>query len=255
MNEMSSSSPPDPSNRGDVIREIVVPGDLLVEGQFKPGNGTYIVGEKIYAARLGIKSIRSDFVNIIPLKGKYVPRAGDLVVGEIIDITPTSWLVDINSPYPAPLHSSVVPWKVDFGDTSRFLNVGDTVLVMVQNVDEIMRIQVSMRVPGERNLRKLNGGAVITISPTKVPRVIGKGGSMISLLKEYTDCQIFVGQNGRIWISGILENMTLVERAIEKIESDAHVMGLTDEVRKLLEAHTKSREQNSEEETIPSQTS
>ncbi len=92
------------------------------------------------------------------------------------DIGPSNWLIDINSPYPAPLHVNEVPWRVEFGDTSRYLNVGDTILAKVLMVDETKRVQVTMK---EQGLRKLQGGQVIEISHSKVPRVIGKGGSMI----------------------------------------------------------------------------
>jgi exosome complex component RRP4 len=82
-----------------------------------------------------------------------------------------------------------------------------------------------MRGPG---LRKLHGGEVISISPLKVPRVIGKSGSMITLLKKYTNCQLFVGQNGRIWIEGSMDEIKLAIKAIRIIEQSAHISGLTD---------------------------
>jgi len=122
-------------SKESTARELVLPGDLLDPGTMKPGEGTYVHDGKIFAAMLGIKSVKSNFVNVIPLGGRYIPAPGDMVIGKVIDIGPSNWLVDINSPYPAPLHVDEVPWRVEFGDTARYLSVGDTLLAKVLSVD------------------------------------------------------------------------------------------------------------------------
>lgn len=213
-------------------REIVVPGDLLAISSKRAGPGTYSEGGKIYAAHLGIKTVRSDSISVIPLSGQYIPFRGDLVIGKIIDVGPSNWLVDINSPYPSPLHVNEVPWRVEFGETRRFMSVGDIVLLKVVGVDEIKRISVSMQ---DHGLRKLSGGMVVEVSPSKVPRLIGKNGSMIQTLKNTTGCRIYVGQNGRIWIDGDLDNMVLAVKAIRMIDDEAHNLGLTEKIKRFLE--------------------
>lgn len=198
----------------------------------RAGPGTFSEGGKIYASQLGIKNIRPDQISVVPLSGQYIPLRGDLVVGKIIDIGPSNWLVDINSPYPAPLHVNEVPWRVEFGETGKFMTVGDIVLLKIVGVDESKRIQVSMQ---DHGLRKLTGGMVVEISPSKVPRVIGRNGSMIQMLKNMTGCRIYVGQNGRIWIDGELDNIVVADQAIKMIENEAHSLGLTERVKKFLE--------------------
>lgn len=226
----SSSSPP---------REIVLPGDLLDEGTLQPGSGTYQIGSKIYSAHVGIKNISSNFVNVISLTGCYIPRVGDTVIGKVIELLPSSWILDIHSPYQAPLHTNEVPWRVEYGETKKYLDMGDTVLARIISVDEIKRIQATMRGPG---LRKLNEGQVLEISPLKVPRVIGKSGSMINLLKNHTGCNLFVGQNGRIWIDGEIEKIRIASRAIHMIEANAHTSGLTDKIEEFLKGTEKEVE-------------
>jgi exosome complex component RRP4 len=76
---------------------------------------------------------------------------------------------------------------------------------------------------------------ILDISPSKVPRVIGKNGSMIQMLKNSTGCRIYVGQNGRIWIDGELDNIIKAVKAVKLIEEEAHSMGLTEKIKKLLE--------------------
>jgi exosome complex component RRP4 len=218
------------------VREIVVPGELLDPGKLRPGSGTYVSDGKIYASQLGIKSTKSNYVNVIPLGGRYIPVTGDNVIGKVIDIGPSNWLIDINSPYPAPLHVNEVPWRVEFGDTARYLNVGDTILAKVLMVDETKRVQVTMK---DQGLRKLLGGQIIDISHSKVPRVIGKSGSMIQLIKSHTNCRIFVGQNGRIWLDGDIENIVLAIRAIRMIDEGAQTLRLTERVKEYLESVTK----------------
>jgi len=221
-------------------REVVVPGDLLDDSGSRPGNGTYVLDGKIYASRLGVKNVFSGTVSIIPLRGRYIPAPGDMVLGMIADIGPSNWLVDINSPYPAPLHVNEVPWKVEFGDTSRFLRIGDTIMAKILMVDESMKIQVTMNDSG---LRKLEGGQIVEISHSKVSRVIGKSGSMIQMIKNMTDCRIFVGQNGRIWVDGDVENTTAAVDAIKMIEKEAQSSNLTERVKEFIETRIKPEEE------------
>jgi exosome complex component RRP4 len=227
------------SSNDKTERELVIPGDSLSDSELKSGMGTYFDSGKIYASRLGVKNIRAGYINVVPLGGRYIPRPGDYVIGNIVDIGPSNWLVDINAPYPAPLHVNDVPWRVEFGDTARFLKVGDTILVRIQNVDEIKRVHVSMN---DHDLRKLSGGFITDISHSKVPRVIGKGGSMITLIKRYTRCRMFVGQNGRIWVDGDPADMMIAVATIEKIDAEAQIVGLTDSIREFLQGHYGSDE-------------
>src|SRR3989304_6270089 len=74
-------------------------------------------------------------LSFIPLPGRYTPEPGDAVVGEVVDVGPSHWLVDINSPYPAPLHATESPWHVEVGDTTRVLKVGGAILAHVLSVD------------------------------------------------------------------------------------------------------------------------
>lgn len=213
-------------------RQLVVPGDLIDAKGLKPGEGTYTDGGKVYAAKLGILSDRHDLVSVIPLAGRYIPQAGDEIVGQVIDVGPSHWLIDINSPYPAPLHATESPWRVEFGDTARYIQVGDAVLTRVLQVDETKRVHLTMRDPG---LHRLTGGQVVEVTHSKVPRIIGRGGSMISLIKEYTRTQGFVGQNGRIWIDGETEDIVNAVRAIRMIEERAQTHGLTEAVKAFLD--------------------
>lgn len=227
------------SDSKEVSREVVVPGDLLDSSGMRPGPGTFTEGRNIYAAQLGIKTVQQNTVGVVPLSGQYMPERGDMVVGKIQDVSASNWLVDINAPYPAPLHVNEVPWRVEFGETSKFMVPGDVVLLKILGVDETRRVHVSMN---EHGLRKLTGGMILDISPSKVPRIIGKNGSMIQMLKNSTGCRIYVGQNGRIWIDGELDDIVKAVKAVKLIEEEAHSVGLTEKVKRLLEEGSRKGE-------------
>jgi len=236
MNETNDSK--EECSRQDSERELVLPGDFITDGKFKAGSGTYMDGGKIYASTLGIKSMRSDFVNVVPLSGQYIPKVGDQVIGVVVEVGPSNWLVDINSPYPAPMHINEAPWRVDFGDTARYLKVGESILARIFMVDEVKHVQVSMK---DHGLRKIQGGEMVTISHSKVPRVIGRNGSMIQMIKNYTNCMIIVGQNGRIWIDGSAEGIENAVKAIRIIDVEAQAVGLTERLKEFLEGTQKGK--------------
>jgi exosome complex component RRP4 len=91
-----------------------------------------------------------------------------------------------------------------------------------------------------RGLGKIDEGIIMQINPNKVPRVIGKEGSMINLIKEETGCQITVGQNGYIWIKGdIIDKELFAKKAIIFITEKSFMSGLTEEVKKWFEKEKK----------------
>jgi len=221
-------------------RELVLPGDIIDDTGAKAGEFAYSREGKVYAAVMGIKNVSPIGVSVIPLWGQYMPSAGDFVIGVVNDIGPSNWMIDINAPYPAPLHVSEVPWKVEFGDTSRFLNIGNVVFLKILSVDESKKIQVTMNDSG---LRKVEGGLLVEIAHSKVSRVIGKSGSMIQLLKSASGCRIFVGQNGRIWIDGEEDRASVVADAIKMIEEKAQARDLTEKVKVFLESKLPAEEE------------
>ena len=228
-------------------REIVVPGDVLGSAdEYKVGENAYELDGKIRANVMGTKTYTNDAVGVTVMGGFYMPVTGDTVIGIINDVGPSNWMLDINAPYPAPLHVSEVPWKVEFGDTSRFLTVGDVVLLKVLMVDESKKIQVTMKDSG---LRKIEGGQLVDIEYSKIPRVIGKSGSMIQMLKNMTDCRIFVGQNGRVWIDGDGENVDVAAEAIRIIERESRSANLTDRVREFIEKRLPQSIEDEEEDS------
>src|SRR5580700_2787117 len=213
--------------RTDGERTLVLPGEEIDVHGLQPGPGTYRVDGRTYASVLGLLSRRPPVVRVIPLSGRYIPKPQDVVVGTVTDVQTTFWLLDIGAPRWAPLHMTGTPWKIDVGECGQYLHVGDTVVVAIESIDPTGRIGVTML--GD-DLGKVDGGTVITMSPAKVPRVIGRSGSMIQMLTNETGCRIAVGQNGRIWVDGTPEGMVRVREALRLIEEEGQRSGLTERV-------------------------
>lgn len=216
-------SPSHPS--GD--RVLVLPGEEVPSGGLKPGPGTYRVGGKVYACVLGLLTSKPPVVQVVPLSGRYIPKPGDVVLGTVTDVQGTFWLLDIGAPRWAPLHMTGTPWQVDVGETGRYLQVGDAVVVQIENLDATGRIGVTMLGDG---LGKLEGGTIVRVSPARVPRVVGRGGSMIQSITQLTGAQVTIGQNGRIWLDGSPEAIRRASEALRLIEENGHRPGLTDRV-------------------------
>ncbi|MCK5112142.1 MAG: KH domain-containing protein [Thermoplasmatales archaeon] len=218
-------------------RKIVLPSQILGDIKSnKAGRGTFIENGKIISEKLGILNANSNFINVIPLEGRYEPTVGDFIIGVVEEALSAGWLVDINAPSPAFLHVNEVPWDVEFGDTEKYLNRGDSIMAKVSQIDELKKFQITLK---DRNLYKIKGGHIIEVEPSRVPRIIGKKGSMIALIKKYIRCRVFVGQNGKIWVDGDTKSIERVLQTIYKIESEAITFGLTNRIEELLKKDAK----------------
>jgi len=218
-------------------RKVVVPGDLLSEDAKKSGDGTFIKDGKVYSLLYGLANYR-DKINVIPLSGKYIPASGDNVIGIVKDITFSNWIVDISSPYDGLLHISEFPKRIESEEMSKYLRMGSSIMTKVKDVDPTMKVELTLN---DQKLGPIKTGQVVEISHTRVPRLIGKGGSMISMLKKEVNCNIFVGQNGRIWINGAAGDTDLALKTILLIEREAHTNGLTDRIVEFLKKEKAAR--------------
>jgi exosome complex component RRP4 len=187
-------------------------------------------------------------VNVVALKAFYIPRIGDLVIGTVTEVGFNGWTIDINAPYLAFLRPSDVlsrPFKPQKDELSQVLNVGDLVVAKIISYDRSHDPQLTVAEPG---LGKITRGQILKITPTKIPRVIGKKGSMITMIKDETGCQIILGLNGVVLITGkTLEDEQAALVAIRKIEEESHTSGLTDRITQMLKKNKPKEEENKNE--------
>ncbi len=212
-------------------RKLVIPGDFLGDG--RAGHGAFEEDSKAFSNVVGLAEEKNGLHFVIPLSGIYNPKRGDGVIGQIQDVTFSKWIVDINSPYEAVLAlADATDEFIDLTktDMTKYFNYGEIIFAEISTVSKIKNVQLSMR---NRKCRKLRGGRFITVTPAKVPRIIGKAGSMVEMVKEMTNTQIVVGQNGMVWVKG--DNEDIAIEVVRMIEEKSHLQGLTDQVKAFLE--------------------
>jgi len=229
-------------------KQLVAPGDLLAEGDYVPGDSTYKENGKIYANRLGLVDYDGRRVHVVALKAFYVPVPGDTVIGKIVETTPGGWVIDIKAPHLARLRASDVverSFKPETTDLPSIFDVGDLIIAKVVAYDRTRDPLLSVREPG---LGKIMRGQFFEVTPTKIPRVIGRQGSMVSMIKRETGCQLTIGQNGLILISGRSpRDERLAVMALRKIEAESHTSGLTDRVTEMIRKERESGESKQKE--------
>ena len=224
-------------------RGLVSPGELLADGPFFAGENTYREGTKVFSARIGLADVVGNKIVVMAVKGAYIPRIDDIVVGRVTDIGMSGWQVDISAPYPAMLPASETPMQRgrDMGrrDLGRIYTVGDLMIAQVIAFD---RTRDPLLTTKGRGLGRVSSGRVARISPAKIPRIIGKKGSMITMLKKETEVDIIPGQNGIILAVGRNPDQERIAvEALYMIEREAHTSGLTDRVKAMITAKKNER--------------
>lgn len=222
-------------------RKYVIPGDVITTGPFRPEQNVMLEGEKIIATAVGISEIYDDSVKVIPLTGKYLPKIDDLVIAKVNSHTSLSWELDINSCYVGFLPAQDVfgrDFSAHADELASKLKTGDLVAARIANFDRTRDPLVTI---SDRDLGKIDSGILIEISPSKVPRLIGKRGSMIQMIEQATNAAVTIGQNGWVVVScETPEGLLKAKIAIEMVNEKAHVANLTDQVKEMLDKKSES---------------
>ena len=215
----------------------VLPGDFITTSPLRLQDNVVLDGKRIISTTIGLSDVSTDNVRVISLTGIYMPKIDDLVIGRIESIFGSSWFADINSCYQGMLLGQDVFGRGSYpttGEMKNRLDKGDIIFAKIANFDRQREPLISI---ADKNLGKIDSGELIKISPSKIPRLIGKQGSMIQTIEGSTNASITVGQNGLIVVScdetnGLLKALT----AIRMIDEQAHIINLTDRVKKMLES-------------------
>ncbi len=227
-------------------RKIVIPGEVIISGEeYLPGEGVEKKGNDIVAIKYGLAEESARLVKVIALSGVYQPRRGNVVIGKVENVTFNGWMVDIDCPVGAFLPVSETPRYVSKDRMTEVLDINDMFVSKILGVNgRGIDLTINMR-----GLGKIEEGIIVKINSNKVPRVIGKEGSMINLIKKETGCNVTVGQNGLIWIKGDkIEDELHVRDAITFITEKSFTHGLTEEVEKWFEKNRKGEKKKPEKE-------
>ena len=218
-------------------KRYVLPGDFITTAPLRLQNNVVLEGKRIISTTIGLSDVSDDSVRVISLTGVYLPKIDDLVIGTIQYIHGNSWFADINSCYQGMLLGQDVFGRGSYPTKSEMeerLSKGDIIFAKIANSDRQREPLISI---ADQSLGKIDSGELVKISPTKIPRLIGKHGSMIQSIEASTNATITVGQNGLIVVScdetnGLLKALA----AIRMVDEQAHLVNLTDKVKKMLES-------------------
>ncbi len=193
-------------------KKIVIPGELITDQRKRLGQHTFIENGKVYSDSLGITYPDAGTAYVVPLHGRYIPVRNDLIIGIVSGETFNSYIIDINSIYRSFVSKDAIRYH---------LKRGSVISAIIKDVNEINEADLV-------EIRVFYDGEVVEVSPAKVPRVIGRNGSMLKVLKDGTGCSLVVGRNGWVWVKN--GDIALCVKAIRLIEKEAHLSNLTNRV-------------------------
>jgi len=124
-------------------------------------------------------------------------------------------------------------------DPFSYLKIGDYVKAKIVAFDRTRDPVLTVQ---DKGLGRVVEGTVVTVKPVKVPRIIGKKGSMLETLRSSTGCDFFVAVNGRVHITcpnELLQEIAIM--AIRMIEEQSHLAGLTRRIKEFIEEERKVR--------------
>ncbi len=195
------------------MRKIVLPGEKIAERPLHLDT-TYVEGGHTYTNVMGMIDEEGRYT---PLEAVYTPKPDDTVVGIVTDSRSWGYSVDINLPYTGGIPAKFTRLK---------FYLGDIIVARVGFLNSSGDIDL-------RDVKKLSRGKLFKVPPSKVPRIIGRQSSMITMIRENTGTHVAVGNNGYIWVSE-QGNIPLVIKVIDEIVKNAHKQGLTDKISKFL---------------------
>ena len=206
---------------------LATPGAMLGarEGR-RLGHGVVETDNGLIATKVGFIHSDEKSISVLPTHTRYTPRPGDLVIGVVEAVQSNLWFLDINAPFNALLPMSLGPGKAEFGGARNVLNVGQTVLCRIQEVDETHSSVVTMKGLG---LRRVDSGLVESLPPHLMQTLFSDGVALKSL-KASTDCRVVLAENGRMWIDGSSDSIKEVVARMDRIRSMARNISNRDEM-------------------------
>ncbi|KAI0151324.1 hypothetical protein BJ166DRAFT_388134 [Pestalotiopsis sp. NC0098] len=209
-----------PAKRVRRTETILTPGEVITEDpQWMRGHGTYTLPEppQIVASVAGTLSKTNKLLSVRPLRARYTPEIGDLVVGRIVEVQARRWRVDVGSAVLAqlPLSAINLPGGIQRRRTETdelqirtFFSEGELLVAEVQQL-----FNDGGAVLHTRSLKygKLRNGVFMAVSGT------GGGGGVVRARRHAFTIEVagsdsgtekmdvILGVNGYIWIAKHIE--------------------------------------------------
>lgn len=210
--EMDDSDLPSTQTRS----AIVTPGEPITsDPQWMRGHGTYIPAHSstITSTVAGTLHKTNKLLSVQPLRARYQPEIGDLVVGRIVAVQTKKWVVDIAAPMHASLPLSAINLPggilrrrtaVDELNIRTFFSEGDLLVAEVQSLHQDNTASLHTR---SLKYGKLRNGLFTSLSGAGGGILSRTGGVVRSRRQNFTlstaagEIDVVLGVNGYIFVS------------------------------------------------------
>lgn len=193
---------------------VITPGEIVTEDpQWMRGHGTYIAPATtqptIHSSLAGTLQRTNKLLSIHPLRSRYAPEIGDLVVGRICEVQTKRWKVDLGASLLAllPLSAINLPGGIlrkrtgtDELAIRSFFSEGELLVAEVQSIYQDGSASLHTR---SLKYGKLRNGVFLSVKG-----VGGRGTVVRSRRQVWTvntahgggEVDVYLGVNGYIWI-------------------------------------------------------
>ncbi|RSL38997.1 hypothetical protein CEP53_014402 [Fusarium sp. AF-6] len=222
----NSDSDSDSEGGADVGGDgILTPGSVITSNpQWMRGHGTYIPSgsSSITSSLAGTLTKTNKLLSVRPLRARYTPEIGDLVVGRIVEVQAKRWRVDVAASQLAILQISAINLpggilrkrtETDELQIRSFFAEGDLVVAEVQQLHQDGAASLHTR---SLKYGKLRNGVFVSVTGT------GGGGGVVRAKRQVWTMDVanaggkvdvLLGVNGYIWISKHIESDVAAEAA------------------------------------------
>jgi len=190
---------------------IIAPGQTVTDDpQWMRGHGTYASDDTsmIRSTLAGTLQKTNKLLSIVPLRARYTPEIGDLVIGRIVEVQSRRWKVDVAAPLLANLLLSSINLpggilrkrtSVDELNIRSFFGEGELLVAEVQSLFQDGSASLHTR---SLKYGKLRNGYFMAVSG------VGGGAGVVRARRQIFTLQtrggevdMILGVNGYIWIS------------------------------------------------------
>ncbi|KND89650.1 Exosome complex component rrp4 [Tolypocladium ophioglossoides CBS 100239] len=229
-------------NEDDDASEILTPGAVITSNpqwmrtkknerkrvhvltESHSGHGTFVPlnSTNITSSLAGTLTKTNKLLSVRPLRARYTPEIGDLVVGRIAEVQAKRWRVDVAASQLAILQISAINLpggilrkrtETDELQIRSFFAEGDLVVAEVQQLHQDGAASLHTR---SLKYGKLRNGVFVSVSGT------GGGGGVVRAKRQLWTVEaanaagkidVLLGVNGYIWISKHVESDVAAEAA------------------------------------------
>uniref|UniRef100_A0A8H7TPR3 Exosome complex component N-terminal domain-containing protein n=1 Tax=Bionectria ochroleuca TaxID=29856 RepID=A0A8H7TPR3_BIOOC len=155
--------------------EILTPGTIITSNpQWMRGHGTYVLpnSTSITSSLAGTLTKTNKLLSVRPLRARYTPEIGDLVVGRIVEVQAKRWRVDVAASQLAVLQISAINLpggilrkrtETDELQIRSFFAEGDLVVAEIQQLHQDGAASLHTR---SLKYGKLRNGVFVSVSGT-----------------------------------------------------------------------------------------